>query len=70
MGLREVKALVDSYDGLPPSMPLDERAAQLTIGDLRLLLECANALLEEARGPRLWMTLLNYAASDSAARRD
>ena len=44
MGLREVRELVESCEGLPDGILVGKRAKDLTIGDLRLLLRLANLM--------------------------
>lgn len=41
MGLREVRELVMSYEGTRGDFNLDSRAMMLTVGDMRMLLACA-----------------------------
>ena len=49
MGLQDVKELVSALEGMPAGYPLDTHASRLTIGDLRLLLHCAYAVVGEPR---------------------
>jgi hypothetical protein len=44
MGLREVKEVIDSLDGLPDGLLLGKRARDLSIGDLRLLYRYASLM--------------------------
>ena len=44
MGLREVRELVESCEGLPDGILVGKRAKDLTIGDLRMLLRLANLM--------------------------
>jgi hypothetical protein len=70
MGLRDVRELIASYEGLSNCSHRDDRATRLTVGDLRLLLHCAIAVIDQAHEPRLWTTMLNYEASDAVNRAD
>lgn len=58
MGLREVRELVESCEGLPDTIRLDHRAGRLTVGDLRLLLHCADAVAGEYRDHK-WPQMLD-----------
>jgi hypothetical protein len=57
MGLREVQDLVEACDGLPADAHLENMARHLSVGDLRLLLYCAETVLgavdEDRRMPML-----------------
>ena len=58
MGLREVRALVEACEGLPDAIHLEQRASRLTVGDLRLLLHCADAVAGEYREQQ-WPQMLD-----------
>lgn len=45
MSLQTVRDLVRSYEGTPDGFLLDSRAAMLTVGDLRRLLEATDAAI-------------------------
>lgn len=52
MGLRDVQEVMETCDGLPAGTTLDGFARHLTVGDLRSLLYCAEAVLGVASSER------------------
>lgn len=68
MGLRDVQEIVEACEGLPDDATLETFARHLTVGDLRLLLYCAESMLgvEEAarRMPALASALEWFGRAD------
>lgn len=66
MSFRDVLKTVQSFDGMPDTFPLDTRASQMSVGDLRTLVKMAQQVQQQT-APDLIDRVSEYVATQTSA---